>query len=143
MQRYSDHAWRDYVTSGCLALDSTSTAAYRFHGAPSYVSHSWRIAGRVGRQRGERRAQQRMGVRPLHALSRRRHANWSPRQQERMTSRTARAPDGTAQATAWSHDGSHFELRFLTPAYADRLAKEANEPAGCTPGYETILSGSA
>lgn len=40
---------------------------------------------------------------------------------------------------AWSRGERHFQLRFLTPAYADHLAARTGKPSGCTGGYETIL----
>jgi hypothetical protein len=43
-------------------------------------------------------------------------------------------------AVTWSRGARHFELRFLTAAYADRLAGRAGEPAGCRGAYETIVS---
>ena len=41
-------------------------------------------------------------------------------------------------ATAWSRGARHFELRFLTPEFADHLAGEASGPARCPAAYETI-----
>ena len=42
-------------------------------------------------------------------------------------------------ATAWSRGQRHFELRFLTPTFADDLAGEAGKPRGCAAAYETIF----
>jgi len=43
------------------------------------------------------------------------------------------------EATSWSRGERHFELRFLTAEFADHLADEAGQPAGCSAAYETIV----
>lgn len=41
------------------------------------------------------------------------------------------------EGTTWSRGDLHFELLFLTPAFADHLADEAGKPHGCAGPYET------
>jgi hypothetical protein len=43
------------------------------------------------------------------------------------------------QSTTWSRGARHFELRFLTAGYADRLAGRAGRPVGCATAYESIV----
>jgi hypothetical protein len=66
-----------------------------------------------------------------------REAGWS-----RDVGRTTLSDTGEFQpeSTTWSRGERHFELRFLTAAYADHLADRAGRPRGCSTAYETIVS---
>jgi hypothetical protein len=66
-----------------------------------------------------------------------RGAGWT-----RDAGRTTLSDTGEFQpaAVTWSRGARHFELRFLTAAYADRLAERAGEPGGCRGAYETVVS---
>lgn len=66
-----------------------------------------------------------------------RGAGWA-----RDAGRTTMSDAGEFQpgAVTWSRGARHFELRFLTAAYADHLAERAGEPVGCRGAYETIVS---
>jgi hypothetical protein len=41
-------------------------------------------------------------------------------------------------AYAWRMGQRNFELRLMTPRYADVVAKETGHPAGCSGGYESV-----